>query len=401
VDEPSPDDELELHGAKMDVTFQPQVLRWARERAGLTDEALAEKLRVQPERVHVWEQTGTLRFTQAEKLAHVTHTPFGFLFLAEPPDERLPIPDFRTVGDAALRRASPDLLETIETMQRRQAWMRDFLIEDDESPLSFVGSATRHDRPHAVAAAMRQTLGVADGWTNEASSWSAALLMLRGKIEAARVLIFINGVVGNNTGRKLKPEEFRGFALSDPYAPLIFVNGADAKAAQMFTFAHELAHVWLGEDGVSDLDPTQPRITRLAPIERFCNAVAAEFVVPEQELKEQWAEAKSQSEPFQFLARHFKISPIVAARRSLDVKLISREAFFEFYNLYDEDERRTTEARKGGGNFWNTQNVRIGKRFGAAVVRAAKEGRLLYQQAYQLTDLRGKTFDQFAKNLGY
>jgi Zn-dependent peptidase ImmA (M78 family)/transcriptional regulator with XRE-family HTH domain len=385
----------------MEVTFQPQVLRWARERAGLTDETLAEKLHVQPERVQGWEQTGTLRFKQAEKLAHVTHTPFGFLFLAEPPDEKLPIPDFRTVGDAAVRRASPDLLETIETMQRRLAWMRDVLIEEGQSPLPFVGSATRHNQPRAVAAAMRKTLGVADGWANAASSWSAALLLLRGQIETIGVLIFINGVVGNNTSRKLKPEEFRGFALSDPYAPLIFVNGADAKAAQMFTFAHELAHVWLGEDGVSDLDPTQPRITGLAPVEKFCNDVAAEFVVPEHELKQHWAEAKSQNEPFQYLARHFKISPIVAARRALDIRLISREAFFEFYNLYHANDRRTSEARKGGGNFWSTQNVRIGKRFGGAVVRAAKEGRLLYQQAYQLTDLRGKTFDQFAKNLGY
>jgi Zn-dependent peptidase ImmA (M78 family) len=385
----------------MDVTFQPQVLRWARERAGLSDEALAEKLRVQPERIHGWEQTGTLRFTQAEKLANVTHTPFGYLFLTEPPDDRLPIPDFRTVADTAVRRPSPDLLETIQAMQRRQAWMRDFLIEEGETQLAFVGSATRHDQPRAVAAAMRKTLGVADGWAGEASTWSSALLLLREKIEAARVLIVINGVVSNNTRRKLDPEEFRGFVLSDPYAPLIFVNGADAKAAQMFTFAHELAHVWLGEDGVSDLDPTQPRIPGLAPVEKFCNDVAAEFVVPEQQLKEKWAEAKSQNEPFQFLARHFKISPIVAARRALDVRLISREAFFEFYKLYVADDRRRRGARKGGGNFWNTQNVRIGKRFGAAVVRAAKEGRLLYQQAYQLTDLRGKTFDQFAKRLGY
>jgi len=91
----------------------------------------------------------------------------------------------------------------------------------------------------------------------------------------------------------------------------------------------------------------------------------------------------------------------LAARRALDVRLISREAFFEFYKVYDADDRRGKEARKGGGNFWNTQNVRLGKRFGGAVVRAAKEGRLLYQDAYRLTDLHGKTFDQFAKNLGF
>ena len=142
----------------MDVTFRPQVLRWARERAGLTDEALAGKLRVAPAQVQRWEQTGTLKLSQAEKLATVTHTPLGFLFLAEPPDDRLPIPDYRTVDDAPVRRPSPDLLETIQAMQRRQAWMRDFLIEEGETPLSFVGSATTQDQPRAVAAAMRKTL---------------------------------------------------------------------------------------------------------------------------------------------------------------------------------------------------------------------------------------------------
>jgi Zn-dependent peptidase ImmA (M78 family)/transcriptional regulator with XRE-family HTH domain len=385
----------------MDVTFQPQLLRWARERAGFSNEALAEKLRVAPAQVQRWEQTGTLKLTQAEKLATVTHTPFGFLFLAEPPDDRLPIPDFRTVGDVPVRRPSPDLLETIQAMQRRQAWMRDFLIEEGEEPLPFVGSATMQDQPRAVAAAMRKTLGVQNGWAGVVPSWSDALLLLREKIEAARILIVVNGVVGNNTHRKLAPDEFRGFCLSDVYAPLIFVNGVDAKSAQMFTFAHELAHVWLGADGVSDLDPLQPQPAQRAPLEQFSNHVAAEFLVPEQELKEHWGEAQRQEEPFQFLARSFKVSPVVAARCALDVGLIPREAFFDFYRRYSEDERRTHTARTGGGNFWNTQNVRVGKRFGAAVVRAAKEGRLLYDEAYQLTGLHGKTFDQFAQNLGY
>jgi Zn-dependent peptidase ImmA (M78 family) len=383
----------------MEMTFQPSVLRWARERAGLTNEALAEKLRVPPAQVQGWEQAGALKLALAEKLAKATHTPLGFLFLATPPDERLPIPDFRTVGDAAVRQPSPDLIETIQTMQRRQAWMRDFLVEEGHEPLPFVGSASPNDQPRAVALAMRETLGLQEGWANEVSSWSEALLFLREKIEAVRILIFINGIVGNNTRRKLDPNEFRGFALSDAVAPLIFINGADAKSAQMFSFAHELAHVWLGQGGVSDLDPIQPQFGQSAPIERFCNTAAAEFVVPQDELRARWAEVEHEANPFQRLARSFKVSPIVAARRALDLSLISREEFFAFYNSYVERERQAPQSK--GGNFWNTQNVRVGKRFGSAVVRAAKEGRLLYQQAYQLTDLRSSTFDKFAKHLGY
>lgn len=382
----------------MFLTLQPQLLRWARVRAGFDPEVLAKKMGTKTKRVTVWEETGRLRMSQAEKLAEKTHTPFGFLFLQEPPEDRLPIPDFRTVDDGGVRRPSPDLLETIQLMQRRQAWMRVFLAEEEQPLLTFVRSATPDQRVEDIAAQMRATLGLTGGWAQQESTWTEALAHLRQRIEAAGVLIVINGVVGNNVHRKLSVAEFRGFALCDERAPLIFVNGSDGKAAQMFTFAHELAHLWLGQDGVSNLPNLQP-----APIgiEQFCNAVAAEFLIPATELAASWVAAERTDDPFQMLARRFKVSPIVAARRVLDAGLIAREQFFAFYRHYMEEERARGAARDSGGNFWNTQNVRIGMRFGAAVVRAAKEGRLLYREAYQLTGLSGATFDRYVENLGF
>jgi len=386
----------------MNISLQPVVLKWARERAGLSRDALAKKMGVKAERIVEWEAHGELRVRQAEKLAHVTHTPLGQLYLEEPTEDKLPIPDFRTVGDAPLRRPTPDLLETVQTMQRRQAWMRDFLIEEGEEPLPFVGSASLQHAPEDVAASMRDTLGMAGGWAQQEKTWTSALQHLREKIEAAGMLIVVNGVVGNNNFRKLDPDEFRGFVLSDEYAPLIFINGADFKAPQMFTFAHELAHIWLAKDGVSNFELLQP--TPVA-IERFCNKVAAEFLVPATALRECWDQARQTEEPYQFLARRFKVSSIVAARRALDLELINKQAFCDFYHAYEEDELRKLAIQKARGkssrNFWNTQKVRIGQRFGAAVVRAAKEGRLLYREAYHLTGLRGKTFDSFANQLGY
>lgn len=384
----------------MNLSLTPKVLRWARERAGLDQSTLAKKVIGKPtaERVKQWEQTGVLTFAQVKKLAHATHTPEGFLYLNEPPDDRLPIPDFRTVGDERVRRPSPDLLDTINMMQRRQTWMRDFLIEEAESQLEFVGSATLNSNPQKVAHTMRETLGVAGGWANEESTWTDALMHLRRKIETAGILIVINGVVGNNNHRKLDPNEFRGFVLSDAYAPLVFINGADFKAAQMFTIAHEVAHLWINREGVSNLEAMQPPPIR---VEQWCNEVAAEFLVPVAELSEAWEHAKHSKEPYQTLAARFKVSTIVAARRVLDLGLISKKPFFEFYDNYQKDERRKKEAKKNkGGDFWSTQSVRVGQRFGTAVVRAAKEGRLQYHEAYQLTGLTGKTFDRFAENLG-
>ena len=384
----------------MTLTFQPTVLQWARERASLDAADLAKKLggSVTAERVEEWERTGALTFSLAKKLAQVTHTPEGYLYLQQPPEDKLPIPDFRTVGDAPIRRPSPDLLDTIHTMQRRQAWMRDFLIEEGDDPLPFVGSAKMSSAVEPVAADIRAALGCPKGWASQESTWTEALMHLRQKMEAVGILIVVNGVVGNNVHRKLDPDEFRGFVLCDSYAPLIFINGADFKAAQMFTFAHELAHVWLGQDGVSNFEALQPPPDK---VEQWCNAVAAEFLIPARELKECWGTARRTPEPYQYLAARFKVSTLVAARRALDLGLASRDEFFSFYRGYQVDERRKQAQASKGGNFWNTQNVRVGLRFGTAVVRAAREGRLLYREAYQLTGLSGSTFDRFAETLGF
>jgi Zn-dependent peptidase ImmA (M78 family) len=117
--------------------------------------------------------------------------------------------------------------------------------------------------------------------------------------------------------------EFRGFVLVDEYAPLVFINGADGKAAQMFTLAHELAHVWFGRSAAFDLRDLQPANERT---ELACNSVAAEFLVPKTELQRSWPTLQQDPEPFQAIARQFKVSALVGARRALDLQLISRVA---------------------------------------------------------------------------
>jgi Zn-dependent peptidase ImmA (M78 family) len=263
-----------------------------------------------------------------------------------------------------------------------------------------VGSKTPQDNPEAVATDILKTLGLERDWAKEESNWMNALIRLRHCVDAAGILLFFNGVVGNNTSRPLNPDEFRGFVLCDAYAPLIFINGADAKAAQMFTLAHELAHLWIGQDGVSNFTALESGADKS---EKFCNKAAAEFLVPAAVLRECWSEVMREADPWQSLARRFRVSELVAARRALDLDLISREAFFAFYRKYQEGERDRREKDKGksGGSFWNTQNVRVGERFGRAVVRAAREERLLYRDASHLIGMNGTTFDKFARSLGF
>ncbi len=375
------------------VPVDPGLLRWARDRAGVAQEDLARKFRKLPE----WE-SGRLQPTlkQLEAFARAVHVPFGYLFLREPPDERLPIADFRTVADTAGNRASPDLIDTLHAMQRRQAWLRERLVEIGAEPLAFATSARLADDPGAVGREMRCTLGLDEGWAARVRNWQDAVNELRRMIEGLGVMAVINGIVGNDTHRRLSVAEFRGFALADRHAPLIFVNGADAKSAQMFTLAHELAHIWLGEEGLSGFENLLPGGT---DVEAWCNRAAAEFLVPSRELRERWLQVGRERHPFEALARSFKVSPVVAARRALDLRLVGRRVFLEFHERHINRERRdgTTSS---GGDFYNNQNARVGKLFATHAMGAAMEGEIGFREAYELTGLRGGTFQAYARRLG-
>ena len=370
------------------VGIQPELLRWARERSGRKAGYLLKRF----PKLDAWERgVAWPTFRQLEEFASATYTPIGYLFLQEPPDDSLPVADLRTIGDEPLRRPSPNLLDTVYAMQRRQAWMRDELIFEYETPpLTFVGKFTFTDEPKEVADTIRETLELEPEWASQNVNWESAQRLLRDTIESIGVLLVINGVVGNNTHRTLDAEEFRGFALVDEYAPLLFINNADYKTAQMFTIAHELVHIFVGEAGVSTFEKFQPSAHA---IEQFCNRTAAEFLVPERELLDYWDRVPQTNNPYSSIARHFKVSSVVAARRALDLDLIGHEEFFAFYNEHNAKERSKSQQTQAGGDFWKTQRWRIGRRFGAAVVRAVKEGRLTYKEAYSLTGLRGDTFE--------
>ncbi len=376
------------------VAVKPELLRWARERAQRSVKEFVTKF----PKLELWER-GEVQptFKQLDAFAKATHVPIGYFFLPEPPEERLPIPDFRTVSGLAREIPSPDLLETIYAMQRRQSWLRETLIESDAESLDFVGSARLSDAPEAIGREMRRIIGFEDGWAGEVRTWQEAVGELRRAIEGLGVMAVINGVVGNNTHRRLDVHEFRGFALCDSLAPLIFVNGADAKSAQMFTLAHELAHVWLGDEGVSGFDYFSPGGSE---VESFCDKAAAEFLVPAKDLRAHWPDVRDLLQPFETLARQFKVSPIVVGRRAMDLRLVNRDSFFAFYREYVARER-TRSTGTGGGDFYNNQNTRVGTLFAVHVLRAAVEGRVGFKEAYDLIGLRGGSFQKYAQRFGF
>ena len=205
-----------------------------------------------------------------------------------------------------------------------------------------------------------------------------------------------SGVVGSNNRRRLEPREFRGFALADPLAPLIFINGADAKAAQMFTLAHELAHLWLGQSAVSD---TEARAAPDQEVERWCNRVAAELLVPLAVLRNELDGRADLQDELQRLARHFKVSTLVILRRIHDAGRLTRD---ELWEAYDAELARLHKMPKGsGGDFYLTLGARVSKRFARAMVVSTLEGRTAFTETFRMLGLKKMaTFNELGRSLG-
>ena len=385
-----------VQSGRRQMRLEPKVLRWARERSSIKVEDLAKKIPVKSKSVEEWERTGRISRNQAEKLAKSTYTPFGYLFMKKPIRENLPIIDFRTRDGNSQqhqRRPSPGLLSTVYDMQRRQDWMRNYMIEYDVKPPEFVGMYSKGGASvDEIADGMREALGLEPEWSAKHNTWESAFSHLLWSMDDAYVMRTVTGFVGSNTRHKLDPDEFQGFALVDNYAPLVFVNGADYKSAQMFTAAHELAHIFIGAEGLSALNRTQP--VHDDPKERLCNKIAAEFLVPTGELDEFLSKNKADSDS---VSKHFKVSTIVAARRMLDTEAMSQKGFDKFY---DEYTKRQLQAQKSnGGNYWQNMKYRTSPTFGKAVARAVMEDRLSYTAAYNLTGVHGSTFEGYMEKV--
>jgi Zn-dependent peptidase ImmA (M78 family) len=374
------------------VAVSGDVLRWACERSGRA-EALAQKF----PKLAAWE-TGLAHptFKQLEQLAKAAFVPVGFLFLREPPVEAVPIPDLRTVRNERFGHPSPDLLDAIYLCQRRQTWFRDWARSVREESCAFVGSARLESPIETTAAAMREALGFDLDARNKCPTWTEALRLFIGLADALGVLVMVSGVVGSNNHRKLDPDEFRGFALADDLAPLVFVNGADTKAAQMFTLAHELAHLWLGESALSDVAPASVPTQR---IESWCNRVAAELLVPLSVLREELSRGDVLADVPR-LARRFKVSTLVILRRLLDARRLSRESFEAAYEK--ELAFLLRRPKTSGGDFYLTQAARLSRRFARALVASTLEGQTLYRDAFRMLGIaKEATFRELGGSLGY
>lgn len=373
---------------KNEVDINNNILIWAVERAGFNVDYIAEKI----PNFTAWlsgDKKPTIK--QLEKFSQKVHVPFGYLFLKTIPAETIPIPYFKRNDN---NKVSLNVYDTVLILQQRMQWLHEYLQNLDEPALPYVGSMTQNRNINEVVQSIRTTLGLEKTWAKEFTSWEEALKNLTLRVEDAGINIVFNSVVGNNTHRTINVDECRGFVLTDEYAPFMFINSADSKAAQMFTVLHELAHIWIGRSAGFDLRELSAADD---PIEKFCDKIAAEFLVPEEELKTQW---DNNNIEIKKLAHYFKVSQLVIARRLMDLTYINKDDFISFYSDYLKRIKERKKIKKSsGGDFYKTQNRRIGTQFANFVRNAIKGNSILYRDAWQLTGLNGKTFDKFINQL--
>ena len=383
-----------------EAMITPSLLAWARDRRGVEISDLAARLNVKPEAVAAWE-AGERRptFRQAQNLAQALYLPFGYLYLQEPPFEELPLADYRTIPGQAPLKPSPDLLDLLNEALGKQRWFREYRETEGVEELPFVGRFSTADSEQTVAADIRDVIDV-DGARDRAPNWEGFMRELTRNAERSGIMVMRSGVVGNNTHRPLNMEEFRGFSISDDIAPLVFINGRDFKGAQIFTLAHEMAHIWAGVGGVSNPDYGLRYETPDSSIEQFCNRVAAETLVPGEDFRSRWEPDSPNLEgDLRSLSRHYRVSPMVILRQAKDLDFLSVSTYRESYDKLVEQSAPVVPSGEAGGNFHYTLMARNGTAFTEAVIASTAQGTLFSSEAAHMLGVKVKTLPRIAQHL--
>jgi len=376
----------------------PNVLKWARESARMTEETAAAKVTVSVERLRSWED-GTEQPTirQAQTLAQAYKRPFALFFLPDIPRDFQPLQDFRKSDAKQLTTSS---IFMIREIQQKQAWISEVYAENQEEKLPFIGRFTIKDQPQVVAADILKTLGIhpADYKTNNP---------IREWIDAAEKNgIFVSRTSFIHTRLKLDSEELQGFAIADAHAPFVFVNSDDWNAPQLFTLVHELAHLWIAQTGISnEVEPELTHKDKLHPVELFCNEVAAHALMPAEMVLSHGANAFQSSKEVFKLAKQFGVSSFALLVRALNLRLISlpsyyglkKEAEIDFQAFLEKEEakrKKQKEANKTSPLYYPTTIGRNGRLFIQVVLDAYRGGAIAPSLASSLLNVQ---INKFAK----
>ena len=370
---------------RVEAAINPELMRWAREKSGYRNriEDAAQKIGRTVEELKAWE-SGKSKPTlaQVRKASEVYKRPLAVFFLPEPPKDFDTLRDFRRLPKDIPKEYSPNLAYIIRRIQNRQRWLSEFLQSEGYPPLEFLYSPTTDNNPVSLADKIRNFVGITPKAVFQCRSREEALRLWIDETEHSGIYVC---QAGNLKHERIDVEEARGATLADKYAPFIFLNARDAKAAQLFTLAHELVHLWINEPGLSNLVAPRRPNTDTEKIEIFCNIVAAEILVPQVLFKSlmQTVREYSIEEQIRNLSIKFKVSQEVIARRLLDFGNITQKTYMQLARKFrqelieqKEKEEQEIKTKKVIINYNLLKIINNGRTFTKTVINAYKNGEI-------------------------
>jgi Zn-dependent peptidase ImmA (M78 family) len=385
----------------------PSVMKWARKQAGLDMPTAAQRIGRPGADIQAWENETTMirpTLAQARKAAEVYHTALAVFYLPEPPKTRQVIRDFRHLPDVRLRAFSSELMQFIHLLEYRQSWLSEWRIEEGGEKIEFIGTATINMDPAKVAELIRESLGVDIKEHFKCRTREDTLLLWIRYAEALGINICRQSDIAS--------DEARGFVLTDEYAPFIFINGSDAKVAQLFTLIHELVHLWLNLPGISNLEGIgRSGRTENDRIEIFCNKAASLVLLDEELFLEIWAKTNKTApleEKIAEVSKIAKVSDEVVARRLLDKDMITVEEYADlrrkFQKRWMQLKQDTKIKRQDSPGFPSPHLMTVlgnGKPFTTAVLDSYSAGYLPSTTASSLLNAKIHNFQKLATYAGF
>lgn len=369
----------------MQIDVVPSVLEWAIKESRIDPSIIEVK---QPKLKDWIAQISKPTFAQLKNLSNYLRVPFGYMFLNEPPTHSVFDVEFRTLNNEVNERPSKELEDILIDIKYKQNWISEIRKKEGYEPIDLVGFCVDKSRTNIVN--LNAILDIPDNWFVIQKDVDTAFAYLRQKIEDKGIFVMINGIVIDDTHRKLPIDEFRAFVLVDEYAPFIFINRNDSKKAMIFSLIHEFFHILFNTDDILNLDDFKDEID----LERKINRYTADFLCPENFIKENWDNSIDVKKNIERFSEIFKVSKIVVAIAMNSYHLVSNQTVDEIKNETDQIVKLHHKEKKGGGDYYNNKVNRLSERFIDAVINHAETGNLQFTEAFKLLNVKGNTYDQ-------
>ena len=398
-----------------DEQINPKMLLWARETAGLSVEEAADKLGLKDtakargidklRALEAGERTPSR--TQLLKAAAAYRRPLIAFYLPEPPRRGQRGEDFRTVTGTVSARDNGILDALLREIRARQQMLRHVIEDEDEARrLPFVASARKEHETAVIVGAIRKSLGITEHQQRIAKGPTGLFSLLRGAAEEIGVYVLLAGDLGSYHS-DISEEVFRGIALADDVVPFVVINDNDAMSARAFTLVHELAHIWTGASGVSGPLREVPDNA----IERLCNDVAGEFLLPSKAVPDmsylREAEEQVVLDATERLANTWNVSQAVVAYRFAQRNWIGPDLASNLFALFAERWRRENQRirtvrspEETGPSYYVVRRNRLGAALLGVIRRALQGETITHTRAARILGVHPSSVEQLLQERG-